>query len=153
MSVEPASRDLLTASLAVAIVKTDDQGNVRLVRRSQHNKTRDNVAATLVLAPGAFMRWLPTRPSKALRFAPAGWGPPRPLERPPSGRLRARRLAPVDAAQAPQMAQAVRWPGVGGVRWQSLEEISVAHAEAGENTNIATAIPSIQNLYRRLRKR
>ena len=52
MSVEPASRDLLTASVAVAIVKTDDQGNVRLVKRSQHNKARDSVAATLVLAPG-----------------------------------------------------------------------------------------------------
>ena len=38
LSVEPVSRDLLTASLAVATVKNDDQGNARLVKRSQHNK-------------------------------------------------------------------------------------------------------------------
>ena len=72
LSVEPVSRDLLTASLAVATVKNDDQGNVRLIKRGGHNKARDDVAAALVLAAGAFMRWKQTRPTKPLRFALAG---------------------------------------------------------------------------------
>lgn len=72
LSVEPTSRNLLTASLAVAIVKNDDQGNVRLIKRDGHNKARDDVAAALVLAAGAFMRWKQTRPSRPLRFTLAG---------------------------------------------------------------------------------
>lgn len=52
LSVEPISRNLLTASLAVAIVKNDDQGNVRLVKRGVGNKARDDVAAALMLACG-----------------------------------------------------------------------------------------------------
>jgi len=72
LSVEPTSRNLLSASLAVAIVKNDDQGNVRLIKRGGHYKARDDVAAALVLAAGAFMRWRQTRPSRPLRFALAG---------------------------------------------------------------------------------
>ena len=47
---------MLTASLAVAMVKNDDQGNMRSVKRLQHNNARDDVAAVLVLAAGAFLR-------------------------------------------------------------------------------------------------
>ena len=56
LSVQPTSRNLLTASLAVAMVKNDDQGSVRLKKRGGHNKARDDVAAALVLAAGAFMQ-------------------------------------------------------------------------------------------------
>lgn len=72
LSVEHSSRNLLSASLAVAIVKNDDQGNVRLIKRGGHNKARDDVAAALVLAAGAFMRWKQTRPSKPLRHVLVG---------------------------------------------------------------------------------
>ena len=48
--------DLFTASLAVAMVKPDDAGNVRLIKRGSHNTARDDVAAALVLAAGAFDR-------------------------------------------------------------------------------------------------
>ena len=70
--VAESSRPLLAASLSEAMVQNDDQGNVRLVKRSQHNRARDDVAAALVLAAGAFMRWKQTRPSKPLGFALAG---------------------------------------------------------------------------------
>ena len=51
-----SSRSLLTASLAVAAVKTDDQGSVRMVKAGSNNCARDDVAAALVLAVGAFAR-------------------------------------------------------------------------------------------------
>ena len=50
------SRALLTASLGVAMVKTDDAGNTRLSKRGNHNQARDDVAAALVLAAGALSR-------------------------------------------------------------------------------------------------
>ena len=56
LSVEEGSRDLLTASLAAAMVKTDDQGSVRLAKRGTNNTGRDDVAAALVLAAGSFVR-------------------------------------------------------------------------------------------------
>ena len=56
LSVEESSRDLLTASLAAAMVKNDDQGSTRLVKRGSHNEARDDVAAALTLAAGAWSR-------------------------------------------------------------------------------------------------
>ena len=56
LSVEPGSRSLLAASLAVALVKTDDAGSVRLVKRGSNNTARDDVAAALLLAAGALAR-------------------------------------------------------------------------------------------------
>ena len=56
MSVAPDSRKLLVASLAVAEVKHDDAGNIRMVKRGSNNTARDDVAAALVLAAGAFER-------------------------------------------------------------------------------------------------
>ena len=58
LSCEKASRGLLTASLAAAMVKPDDAGNVRLAKRGSNNTSRDDVAAALVLAAGAFARSL-----------------------------------------------------------------------------------------------
>ena len=56
LSVEPASRPLLAASLSVAMVKNDDQGNVRLAKKGSNNTARDDVAAALVLGAGVFQR-------------------------------------------------------------------------------------------------
>ena len=57
LAVEPASRGLLTASLAAAMVKNDDQGNTRLAKRDPGGNTgRDDCAAALVLAAGAWAR-------------------------------------------------------------------------------------------------
>ena len=54
--VDVDSRLLVAASLMVAYVKTDDQGSYRLVKRSTANTARDDVAAALVLAAGAYER-------------------------------------------------------------------------------------------------
>ena len=56
LACDPASRDLITASLAAAMVKNDDQGSVRLVKRGTNNTGRDDVAAALTLACGALSR-------------------------------------------------------------------------------------------------
>ena len=55
-SIDPDSRLLLAASLAVARVKNDDQGNTRLSKRGTDNAARDDVAAALTLAAGAYQR-------------------------------------------------------------------------------------------------
>ena len=62
LSVHEDSRDLLTASLAAALVKADDAGNVRLVKRGTNNEARDDVAAALVLAAGHVARLLSRPP-------------------------------------------------------------------------------------------
>lgn len=56
LSVDRASRQLLTASLAVATVKSDDQGNTRLVKKGSNNQARDDVAAALLLVAGEHVR-------------------------------------------------------------------------------------------------
>ena len=56
LAVEESSRSLVAASLAVAMVKNDDQGNVRLMKAGTNNTARDDVSAALVLAAGAFSR-------------------------------------------------------------------------------------------------
>lgn len=48
-------RDLLTTSLAVALVVNDAHGNTKM-RKADPNRSRDDVAAALVLAAGAFVR-------------------------------------------------------------------------------------------------
>ena len=54
-----ACRPLLIASLAVAMVKNDDQGSTRLVKADPNNNTgRDDVAAALTLAAGSLARYL-----------------------------------------------------------------------------------------------
>ena len=58
LSVDAASRALLTASLAAAETKHDDGGSVRLIKRGFNNTSRDDVAAALVLAAGELKRQL-----------------------------------------------------------------------------------------------
>ena len=68
LSCEPTSRSLVTASLGAAMVKNDDQGSVRLIKKGTNNVGRDDVGAALVLAAGALSRRL-SRPAKApLRY-------------------------------------------------------------------------------------
>ena len=56
LSVEPATRLLLTAALAASKVQHDDAGNQRLVKKFRDNSGRDDAAAALVLACGAHTR-------------------------------------------------------------------------------------------------
>ena len=58
LACEEGSRALLTASLSAAMVVNDDQGNTRLKKKGTNNQARDDVAAALVLAAGAFARSL-----------------------------------------------------------------------------------------------
>ena len=62
LSVEAESQNLIAASLAVSLVQNDDQGSVRLLKRSTNNTARDDVAAGLVLVAGAFIRSQRKRP-------------------------------------------------------------------------------------------
>ena len=62
ISVEKNSRPLLIASLGVAEVKNDDQGNTRLVKKGTNNTARDDVAAALTLAAGVYERDQLSRP-------------------------------------------------------------------------------------------
>ena len=56
LSCDPESRALIAASLSVAMVKNDDAGNVRLIKRGTNNTARDDVAAALVLGAGEAKR-------------------------------------------------------------------------------------------------
>ena len=55
-AIAEVSRSLIGASLAAAMVKNDDAGSVRLIKRGTHNTARDDVAAALTLAAGSFER-------------------------------------------------------------------------------------------------
>ncbi len=70
LSCPPSSRGLLTESLAVALVKNDDQGNCRIEKRGSNNTARDDVAAALALAAGEWQRQR-SRPRPRLRYAVA----------------------------------------------------------------------------------
>ena len=67
-SIDEGSRALLIASLSVAYVKSDDQGNTRLAKDGKHNKARDAVAAALLLATGSFGR-ASSAPVREVRYA------------------------------------------------------------------------------------
>ena len=67
-SIDEGSRALLIASLSVAYIKSDDQGNTRLAKDGKHNKARDDVAAALLLATGAFER-ASSAPVRELKYA------------------------------------------------------------------------------------
>ena len=56
LAVDDGSRAIIAASLSVALVKNDDQGSTRLVKRGTNNTARDDVAAALALAAGAYVR-------------------------------------------------------------------------------------------------
>ena len=61
LTVDPQSRGLVAASLAVADVKSDDAGSVRMVKRGVNNQARDDVCAALTLACGLMSRMPPKR--------------------------------------------------------------------------------------------
>ena len=67
-SIDEESRALLIASLSVAYIKSDDQGNTRLAKDGKHNRARDDVAAALLLAAGAFER-AGSAPVRELKYA------------------------------------------------------------------------------------
>ena len=67
-SIDEGSRALLTASLSAAYVKNDDQGNTRLAKDGKNNRARDDVAAALLLASGAWERAAST-PVRELSYA------------------------------------------------------------------------------------
>ena len=55
-TVVEEARPLIAASLAVSLVKHDESGSSRLIKRGSNNESRDDVAAALTLAAGAFNR-------------------------------------------------------------------------------------------------
>ena len=55
------AKDLVEESLAVSIVKSDDQGNTRLTKTDKFNRARDDIAQALVLAAGQYQREQKTR--------------------------------------------------------------------------------------------
>ena len=56
MAVDEGSQALIATSLSQAMVKSDDAGNTRLVKKTNNNQSRDDVAQGLVLAAGALAR-------------------------------------------------------------------------------------------------
>ena len=59
LSLAPSARALLVTSLARARVAADTSGNVRMVKVSHKNESRDDVAFALTLAAGASLRYPP----------------------------------------------------------------------------------------------
>ena len=70
LSIERDSRLLIAASFMFAKVKNDEQGNCRLVKRGTNNTARDDVAAALTLAAGAWERDR-SRPVRPFEFVHA----------------------------------------------------------------------------------
>ena len=68
LAVAEDSRDLLAASLSVAQVRNDDQGNTRIVKRGSNNCARDDVAVALTLAAGAAESTFKRLPARPIRF-------------------------------------------------------------------------------------
>ena len=60
LSVTPAAEPLFAESLTAAAVENDSSGNVRLIKKGVANTGRDDVAAALTLAAGAFDRAMPS---------------------------------------------------------------------------------------------
>ena len=68
LSIPESNHALFIASLSAALVKNDEAGNVRLVKRGKDNTARDDVAAALTLAAGAFDR-ASSAPVRELKYA------------------------------------------------------------------------------------
>ena len=56
-SLVPGASMLLVTSLSKSRVQSDSSGNVRMIKEGHNNTGRDDVAAALVLAAGAFARY------------------------------------------------------------------------------------------------
>ena len=64
----PESRALLVASLSAALVRSDDAGSIRMVKDGSNNQGRDDAAAALTLAAGAWERSLARPSPPAFRY-------------------------------------------------------------------------------------
>ena len=71
LAVDADSQALLATSLAQAMVKSDDAGNTRLVKKGHNNTSRDDVATALTLAAGALAR--KPRSATVRSLGLAGW--------------------------------------------------------------------------------
>ena len=69
LSVEKLYRPLIAASLAASRVQNDTDGNTRMVKKGTNNTARDDVAAALALAAGAWKRTSWTPVSRGMAFA------------------------------------------------------------------------------------
>ena len=69
LAVEKLYRPLIAASLAASRVQNDSDGNSRMVKKGTNNTARDDVAAALALAAGAWKRTSWTPVSKGMAFA------------------------------------------------------------------------------------
>ena len=69
MAVDEGSQALIATSLSQAMVKSDDAGNTRLVKKGNNNTSRDDVAQGLVLAAGALARKPKTATVRSLGLA------------------------------------------------------------------------------------
>ena len=69
LAVDEDSQALLATSLSTTMVKSDDGGNIRLVKRGTNNTSRDDVSAALVLACGALARKPKTSGVRSLGLA------------------------------------------------------------------------------------
>ena len=69
LAIAEDSRPLLAASLAVSMVKSDDQGNTRLVKSGVGNCARDDVSAGLCLAAGAYWRAVQSFGARPVEYA------------------------------------------------------------------------------------
>ena len=66
LTCAPDSQPLVAASLAQAMVKNDDAGSSRLVKKGYANTGRDDVAAALLLVAGAYARSMDRPKSRAV---------------------------------------------------------------------------------------
>ena len=69
LAVDEGSQALIATSLSQAMVKSDDDGNTRLVKKGTNNASRDDVAQGLVLAAGALARKPKTATVRSLGLA------------------------------------------------------------------------------------
>ena len=56
LSIPKTDAGLMTASLSVAMIETDDSGNSRMIKRGTNNKGRDDTAVAAVLVAGEWVR-------------------------------------------------------------------------------------------------
>ena len=67
-AIDQSSRSLMATSLAAAVVKNDDAGSVRLIKKGSNNTGRDDVANALTLAAGLYERSVERTPEAGKAF-------------------------------------------------------------------------------------
>ena len=65
---DDGSREILEMSIRVTTVKDDGRGNVRIVKLTRSHRDRDDPAAALAVAAGAFVRSGPVRAFRSRKF-------------------------------------------------------------------------------------